>query len=161
MYRQSEKLLNSNTSSTCPHNMANFGLLTAEICWRVWVTPFQFQRLSRLGSVTARQSNRGRQANFAALNRGRHLYSAGRPSRLAHILVLVCFGLQFRCDFPDTPLWITTLGHGALYMCFLCYARESTYTESPAPVWLPRVEYQESQIGTGGQNIQEQELSSS
>jgi len=34
MYRQSEKnLLNSNTSSTCPHN---FGPLAAEICWRVW-----------------------------------------------------------------------------------------------------------------------------
>ena len=37
MYRQSEKnLLNSNISSTCPHNMANFGPLTAGICWRVW-----------------------------------------------------------------------------------------------------------------------------
>jgi len=36
MYRQSEKnLLNSNTS-TCPDNMVNFGLLTAEICWPVW-----------------------------------------------------------------------------------------------------------------------------
>jgi len=33
----------------------------------------------------------GRQPNFAALNIGRHLYSAGRPSHwaLAHILVLV------------------------------------------------------------------------
>jgi len=32
MYRQSEKnLLSTNTSSTRPHNMANFGLLTAEI----------------------------------------------------------------------------------------------------------------------------------
>jgi len=32
-------------------------------------------------------SSSGRQPNFAALNRGRHLYSAGRPSRwaLAHI----------------------------------------------------------------------------
>jgi len=30
MYRQSEKdLLNIDTSSTCPHNMVNFGLLTA------------------------------------------------------------------------------------------------------------------------------------
>ena len=28
-------------------------------------------------------SSSGRQPNFAALNRGRHLYSAGRPSRLA------------------------------------------------------------------------------
>ena len=55
----------------------NFGLLTADI-----------RRLSRLGSVTARQSSSGRQPNFAALNRGRHLCSAGRPSRWAsaHIL---------------------------------------------------------------------------
>jgi len=32
-------------------------------------------------------SSSGRQPNFAALNRGRHIYSAGRPSRwaLAHI----------------------------------------------------------------------------
>jgi len=42
-----------------------------------------FQRLPRLGSVTARQSSSERQPNFAALNRGRHLCSAGRPSRLA------------------------------------------------------------------------------
>ena len=51
--------------------------------------PSYFQRLSRIGSVTARQSSSERQPNFAALNRGRHLWSAGRPSRwaLAHILV--------------------------------------------------------------------------
>jgi len=43
MYRQSKKnLLSSNTSSTCPGNMVNFGLLTAEICWRVWGTPTNF-----------------------------------------------------------------------------------------------------------------------
>ena len=55
--------------------------------------PCKFQRLSRLGSVTARHSSCGRQPNFAALNRGRHLYSAGRPSlwALAHILVLLGF----------------------------------------------------------------------
>jgi len=34
--------LNSNISSTCPDNMVNFGLLTAEICWRVWGTPANF-----------------------------------------------------------------------------------------------------------------------
>ena len=35
----------------------------------------------------------GRQPNFAGLNRGRHLYSAGRPSRwaLAHILASYFF----------------------------------------------------------------------
>jgi len=91
MYRQSERnVLNIGISSTCPQNMVNFGLLTDEICWRVWGTPTNFnQQLSRLGSVTARHSSSGRQPNFAALNRGHHLYSAGRPSRwaLAHILV--------------------------------------------------------------------------
>jgi len=52
--------------------------------------PCKFQRVSHLGSVTARHSSIGHQPNFAALNRGRHLYSAGRPSRwaLAHILVV-------------------------------------------------------------------------
>ena len=73
--------------------MVNINLLTAEICWRVWGRdPCKFQRVSRLGSVTARHSTccTGRQPNVAALNRGRHLYSAGRPSRwvLAHVLVM-------------------------------------------------------------------------
>jgi len=88
-----KNLLNSNISHTCSHNMVNFRPLTAEICWRVWGTPSKFQRVSRLDSVTARYSSSGRQSNFAALNRGRHLYSAGRPSRwaLAHILVLSIF----------------------------------------------------------------------
>jgi len=49
----------------------------------------QFQPVSCLCSVTARNSSSGHQSNFAALNRGRHLYLAGQPSRwaLAHILV--------------------------------------------------------------------------
>ena len=43
MYRQSEKnLLSSNISSTCAHNMVNFGLLTAEILSLVWGTPPNF-----------------------------------------------------------------------------------------------------------------------
>jgi len=51
--------------------------------------PSTFQRVSHLGRVAARHFSSGCQPNFAALNRGRHLYSAGRPSRwaLAHILV--------------------------------------------------------------------------
>jgi len=41
----------------------------------------------------ARYSSSGRQPNFAALSRGRHLYSTGRSSRRAsaHILVIVEF----------------------------------------------------------------------
>jgi len=34
-----KKLLNSNISSTCPHNMVNFGPLMAEISSAVWGTP--------------------------------------------------------------------------------------------------------------------------
>jgi len=42
-------------------------------------------------SVIARHSSSARQPNFAALNRGHKLYSAGRPLRwaLAHILVMI------------------------------------------------------------------------
>ena len=87
-----KSLLSSNTSSTCPDNMVNFGPLTGEIGSGVWA-PLQistgFASRQRY-CITA--SSSGRQPNFAALNRGRHLCSAGRPSRwaLAHILVLSC-----------------------------------------------------------------------
>ena len=37
-----KNLLNSNVSATCPYNMVNFGPLAAEICWRVWGTPANF-----------------------------------------------------------------------------------------------------------------------
>jgi len=99
--------LNSNISSTCPHSMVNFGLLAAEIGWRVWGTPTKFNVFRVLPSLLYRRptSLSGGQPNFAlrlavswagtlsgalpAFSRGRHLYLSGRPSRwaLAHILV--------------------------------------------------------------------------
>ena len=55
MYRQSKNnLLSSNTSSTCPDNMVNFGLLTAENQFGSLGHPYKFQRVLRLRSVTAR-----------------------------------------------------------------------------------------------------------
>jgi len=42
-------------SSTCPHNMVNFGLLTAEICWRVWATPVNFNGFCVLPSLLQRR----------------------------------------------------------------------------------------------------------
>jgi len=39
---QKKNLWNSNTSSTCPHNMVNFGPLIAEIGSGVWGTPANF-----------------------------------------------------------------------------------------------------------------------
>jgi len=61
--------------------------------------PYKFQWVSRLGSVTARHSSSKSQPNFAALNRGCHLYSAGRPSRwaLAHISSFHIFLIVHRC----------------------------------------------------------------
>jgi len=44
-------MLNGNTSSTCPDNMVNFGLLTAEICWRVWGTPANFNGFRALAAL--------------------------------------------------------------------------------------------------------------
>jgi len=67
-----KNLLSSNISSTCPHNTANFGPLAAQIYPVVWA-PAQISMGLRLGSVTSRHSSSGRQPNFAALNRGRHL----------------------------------------------------------------------------------------
>jgi len=51
MHRQSEKNLNSNNFSTCPLNMVNFGPLTAEICWRVWGTPANFNGFRVLAAL--------------------------------------------------------------------------------------------------------------
>jgi len=47
-------MLSSNISSTRDHNMVNFGPLAAEIVSGVWGHLTYFQRLPRLGSVTAR-----------------------------------------------------------------------------------------------------------
>ena len=49
-----KKMLNSNISSRCPHNMANFGPLTAEICWQVWGTPANFNGFRVLASLLQR-----------------------------------------------------------------------------------------------------------
>jgi len=74
-----KNLLSSNISPTCTYNMVNFGPLAAEIISLVWGTPANFNGFRVLAALLHSQTT--------ALNRGRHLYSAGRPSRwaLAHI----------------------------------------------------------------------------
>ena len=96
-YRQSEKrLLSSNISPICPRNMVNFGSLAAEILSLVWGTPGNFNGLGVLAALLHGTLVVG-VSQTAALNRGRHLYSAGRPSRwaLAHILVVFSFLFGF------------------------------------------------------------------
>jgi len=84
-----KNLLNSNVSPTCSHNMVNFGPLAAEICWRVWGTPSNFNRFRVLAALL--HGARVGVSQFAALNRGRQLHSAGRPSRWALAYILVEF----------------------------------------------------------------------
>jgi len=56
MYRQLEKtLLNSNICTTSPHNVVNFGPVTAEIGWRVWGTPANFNGFRVLASLLHRR----------------------------------------------------------------------------------------------------------
>jgi len=86
-----KNLLSSNMSSTCPHNMAKFGPLAAEIDPVVWAplqisTGFVAKTRNPSWQRYCTASSSGRQPNFAALNRGRYLCSAGRPSRLNSFL---------------------------------------------------------------------------
>jgi len=66
--------------------MVNFGPLVAEIFSLVWGTPGNFNEFRVLAALLHGTLVVGI-SQTAALNRGRHLYSAGRPSRwaLAHI----------------------------------------------------------------------------
>jgi len=62
MYRQSEKnLLSGNISSTCPHNMVNFGPLAAEIGSVIWGTPANFNGFRVLAGLL--QQRRSTEAN--------------------------------------------------------------------------------------------------
>ena len=88
-------LLSSNISSTCPHNMVNFGPLAAEIVSLVWGTPGNFNGFCVLAALLHGTLVVG-VSQTAAYNRGRHLYLAGRPScwALAHISSLCWVGCK-------------------------------------------------------------------
>ena len=78
--------------------MVNFGPLTAEIGSGVWGTPTNLNGFCVLAALLHGIYSSGRQPNFTALNRGRQLCLAGRPSgwALAHILVLLGFSATLR-----------------------------------------------------------------
>ena len=108
-----KNLLSSNISSTCPHNMVNFGPLAAEIVSLVWGTPGNFNEFRVLTALLHSTLVVG-VGQTATLNRGHHLYSTGRPSRwaLAHISSLILI-------HPDFTL---TEVHGSL----LCTSESCT-----------------------------------
>jgi len=61
-------LLSSNMSSTCPHNMVNFGPLAAEIVSLVWGTPANFNGFRVLAALLHDTSS-GRQPNCGVQQR--------------------------------------------------------------------------------------------
>ena len=85
-------MLDSNISPTYPHNMVNFGPLAAEVGSVVWDTQANFNRF-RVLALLLHDIRAVGASQTAALNRGRHLYLAGRPSRwaLAHISSFLLF----------------------------------------------------------------------
>jgi len=91
--------------------MVNFGLLTAEICWRVWGTPANFNGFRVLAALLHATLVVGVNQTLRRWT-GRHLYSAGRPSRwaLAHILVLLdvlqIINTVAVCPFGALPLLV-------------------------------------------------------
>jgi len=80
------KLVKQQYLPTCRYNMVNFGQLAAEIVSLVWDTPANFNGF-RVWAALLHSTLLVGASQIAALNRGRHLYLAGRPSRwaLAHI----------------------------------------------------------------------------
>jgi len=72
-----------------PHVLTIWWTL-AQICWRVWGTPANFNGFRFLAELL-HGTRSGHKPKFAALNRGRHLHSEARPLRwaLVHIPVVL------------------------------------------------------------------------
>ena len=97
-----KKLLSSNISLTCPHNMVNFGPLAAEIDPVVWGTPpnFNWFRVSAALLHGTSVLSSGRQPNFAALNRGAtYIRQGGHHVGHSSLLLLLTSFLTACCSF--------------------------------------------------------------
>jgi len=85
--------------------------------------PCKFQRLSRLGSVTARRSSSERQPNFAALNRGCHAtYVQQGDHHVGHWpTFLVSCALRPEMVYLIFLLDFLTMKSFSVHVCFVSY----------------------------------------
>ena len=93
----------------------------------------------------------GRQPNFAALNRGRHLYSAGWPSRwaLAHILVTkrskasIDRHDQFELlkNYSDAESLLCRHVKGPIYLLYRCAGNNISHSDDICRVWTTILEW--------------------
>jgi len=100
--------------------MVNFGPLVAEIVSLVWGTPGDFNGFRVLAALLHGTLVVG-VSQTAAFNRGRHLYSAGRPSRwaLSHILVAdVLFFSALMLSVKVTGRPVENLQHASQWFTF-------------------------------------------
>ena len=103
-----KKLVKQQYLPTCPHNMVNFGPLTAEIGSGVWGTLANFNGFRVLAALLRGTLVVGVSQN-AAFNRGCHLYSAGRPSRWALAHISSSFYLFFPRLISAAGDWMSTI----------------------------------------------------
>jgi len=108
-------MLSSNISLTCPYNIVNFGPLADDIVSLVWGIALNFNGFRVLAALLHSQT--------AALNRGRHLYTAGRPSRweLAHISSCLGF-VQFILSDAFTVLMFWGIIHSMFIVSIIVLA---------------------------------------
>jgi len=127
MYQQSEKelVINSIISSTHSHNMLNFGPLTAEIGWRVWGTPANFNGFRVLASLLRRRRS-------TEVNQTLHdLWPSHGLVHYIHFLwSLAPYRNFIRCkvhfDSKSCVLLLATLLHGTRAVCVSQTLRRGT-----------------------------------
>ena len=119
-----KKLLNSNTSSTCPDNMVNFRLLTAEICWRVWGTLANFNGFRVLaallhGTVVVGISETLRHWTEGAtyIRQGGHHIGHWPTFLVVFILCYLYCLVKIVMIFSGVLLWPPYVIGGPLYFC--------------------------------------------
>ena len=119
-------MLSSNISHTFPYNMVNFSPLEVEIVSLVWGTQANFNGFRVLAALLHSQTT--------ALNRGRHLYSAGRPSRwaLAHISICCFINSSLYTGRPERGT-IYRLDHHGFNVADYIPTRTSSFL---IPIWL-------------------------
>jgi len=117
--------------------------------------PCKFQRLSRLGSVTARHSSSGRQPNFAALNRG-HTYIRQGDHHVGHwptfiVCLFICRKLKELTCFAWNSV-TTTKGVRSDHI-FARFVLRALYILSPAVSDRPSKSGSRSTRNTGTVHI--------
>jgi len=113
-----------------PHTSSQYGEVWSTSGWDPLSSlghPCKFQRVSRLCIITAWHSSSGRQANLLALNRGRHLYSAGRPSRWANNWPTFLVFSFFCCIVIYNMIQLSTVRPMNMHQQWLCSPVWSTW----------------------------------